>query len=79
MVNLTKLLVAEPTQHQVIGLLVNNELIRIWKEVVFTESELELRHLRGGTEESVRTVGFPTEIITGNLQNTFQIPEHNLV
>jgi hypothetical protein len=54
MVNLIKLLVAETIERQITGLLVNNQLERIWKETVFSEFELHLRNLRGGTEEATK-------------------------
>jgi hypothetical protein len=55
MVSLTNLLVAETTQRQIIRLLMNNELKRIWKGTVFSESELQLRNLRAGTENCTKS------------------------
>jgi hypothetical protein len=51
-VYLTTFAVAQNQLRWMIGLLMNNELERVWKETVIAVFKVLFRHLPGGTEES---------------------------
>jgi hypothetical protein len=52
MAKLTDLLLSENTERQIVRVLVKDTLELVWKKTGFNKSELQLLHLRGGTEES---------------------------
>jgi hypothetical protein len=51
-VHFTTLLVAQTVQHPVIGLLMNTELGRMWKEAVMAYLNVPLRHLSRGADKN---------------------------
>jgi hypothetical protein len=66
--------VAQIIWHRTIGVLMNNELEKLWKEAVVAKFKVQFRHMHEGTEKNrknlVRIAGIWVEIWTRDLPNT---------